>query len=116
MIPTTLAGCLEALNKKLSPAEQIALMQMRKDELSKTHHGLGQWIRNNWGLWKDGELSEHMKSLGFRHPDDMSSTIIKEYWLHLNKLPSEIDSDLEKYNKHWDKLTKNEEGEYVLKT
>jgi hypothetical protein len=52
-----------------------------------------------------------MKALGFRHPDDMSGTIIKEYWLYQNKLPSEIEADLVKYNEHWDKLGVNEEDE-----
>src|SRR5688572_14013422 len=23
------------------------------------HHGLGMWIRNNWGLWKGKELSDY---------------------------------------------------------
>jgi len=116
MVPNTFKECTQALNEKLSPQSQIELMQLSKNELVLTHHGLGRWIRNNWGLWTEGPLYHDMKSMGFRHPDDMSGTIIKEYWLYLNKQPSEIEQDLTRYNQHWDNLTKNERGEYVLKT
>lgn len=116
MIPTKFSECNEALNQKLSPANQVEFMNMSRQDLIMTHHGLGQWIRNNWGLWAQGPLYEDMKSLGFKHPDDMSGTIIKEYWLYLHQLPSEIEEDLKRYNKHWDSLSKNERGEYVLKT
>lgn len=111
MIPNTLEECNEALNKLLSPDDQIQLMSLSRDKIIITHNNLGRWIRNNWGLWTNGPLYNNMKSLGFRHPDDMSGTIIKEYWLYQNKLPSEIEADLVKYNEHWDKLGINEEDE-----
>lgn len=108
MIPKTYSECQEALNKELNPASQIEFMQLTRKELNRTHHGLGQWIRNNWGLWAGGPLFQDMKTLGFTHPDDMSGTIIKEYWLYLNKLPSEIAQDIEIYNKHWAAIEKGE--------
>ncbi len=73
MVPKTYAECNDALNQELSPASQIEFMQLTRKELIRTHHGLGQWIRNNWGLWAGGPLSDDMKTLGFTHPDDIAA-------------------------------------------
>lgn len=101
MIPNSFQECNEAFNKLLKPAEQIHFMNLPKNELTKLHHTFGRWIRNNWGLWIDGLLYKDMMAQGFQHSDDMSGTIIKEYWLYLNKLPSEVKEDLIRYNEHW---------------
>ena len=108
MIPETFQECNEALNKLLQPADQIELMNLSRDNLIITHSNLGRWIRNNWNLWGCGPLCNDMRLLGFRHPDDMSGTIIKEYWLYLNKFSSEVEQDLVRYNEHWRKLDANE--------
>lgn len=107
MLPVTLEECFQALDKELGPEGQIELMRIPREDLVTTHHSLGRWIRNNWGLWKDGPLMSHMNGLGFTHPDDISSTIIKEYWLRLNGLPSEKDQDKEEYQKYWEKMEKD---------
>lgn len=105
MIPNTLKECNKALDKKLSTVDRTTFKNLSKDDLAfRTHHYLGRWIRNNWGLWKNGPLYLDMKSLGFHHADDMSGTIIKEYWLYLHQLPSEVEQDLVKYNEHWNKI------------
>jgi len=101
--PATLDECIDALNEILSPHEQINLMKMPENELVLNHHGLGRWIRNHWGLWDGGPLADHMKSLGFKHPDDMSSSIIREWWARMNNKPSCIQEDIEKYSKYWEK-------------
>jgi|EndMetStandDraft_3_1072993.scaffolds.fasta_scaffold787812_2 hypothetical protein len=111
LVPKTLEECNEVLNKTLKSGDQVEFMNLPREKIITTHRTLGQWIRNNWGLWTNSPLYKHMKALGFRHPDDMSGTIIKEYWLYQNKLPSEIEADLVKYNEHWDKLGVNEEDE-----
>jgi hypothetical protein len=90
--------------QKMFPEEQLAkLADMTEDEMGMTHHGLGQWIRNNWDLWKGGPLADHMKSLGFTHPDDMSHSIIKEFWNRLNKRNSELEKDAAHYAEYWAK-------------
>lgn len=108
MIPETFQECNEALNKLLEPADQVEFMNLTRNRLIITHPNLGRWIRNHWHLWTDGPLYHNMKSLGFQHPDDMSGTIIKEYWLHLNKLPSEVKKDLVRYDEHWRKINAND--------
>lgn len=109
VIPNTFEECNEVLNKTLLPADQIEFMNLSKDKIIITHNTLGRWIRNKWGLWTEGPLYLNMQSLGFQHPDDMSGTIIKEYWLYLNNLPSEVKEDLIKYDKHWRELEEAKE-------
>ena len=101
--PKTIEECMIALGNFLSPEDKIEIMKMTRDNLSRLHHGLGQWIRNNWDLWKGGELLEHMKSLGFIHQDDMSQSIIVEYWNRMNNRPSQLQEDIKKYAEYWKK-------------
>ena len=55
--------------------------------------GLGQYIRNRFGLWKGNEellrsCSEHAEKVGRprlgQHPDDASATIIDALWERLS--------------------------------
>lgn len=94
---------MTALTEILSIEDQTKITKMTEDEIGMTHHGLGQWIRNNWDLWAGGPLLEHMKSLGFTHPDDMSSSIIREFWNRMNGLPSKIQEDIKHYAEFWKK-------------
>ena len=102
--PTTLDECMQELSLMMAADPESSIAKMSKDDLAMTHHGLGQWIRNNWDLWKGGPLLEHMKSLGFRHADDMSSAIITEFWNRTNNQPSEIAEQVKEYNEFWDAL------------
>lgn len=107
MKPTTLEECIPALMEELSPQEQMEFIKSSKKDLVKYHHNLGRWIRNSWGLWEeDSSLCLHMKSLGFRHADDMSHSILKEFWNRLNHLPSEIEEDVKEYNEYWNGIYK----------
>src|SRR5579885_1608223 len=101
MKPNNLEEAMAALKDVLSPQDQVEITRMTKDELITLHHGLGRWIRNNWGLWAKGELYNHMKSLGFIHPDDMSQAIIHEYWNRMNNQPSTLKKEAEEYAKYW---------------
>ena len=103
--PVTIEECMKALQEVLAPDEQIQITKFSEDELHKCHHGLGQWIRNNWDLWAGGPLKTHMESLGFIHPDDMSSSIIKEFWNRMNKLPSSLQEEIKSYKEFWSKPT-----------
>lgn len=102
--PSSIDECISALSDLHSKEDQLRFLKMPKEELNELHHGLGQWIRNNWGLWTGGPLLEHMTSLGFIHPDDMSQSIIVEYWNRLNGQPSQIQQDIQMYKDYWDKV------------
>lgn len=101
--PRNLEECMVALGETLGPEDKAEFIKMSKEDVGLMHHGLGRWIRNNWDLWKGGELLEHMKSLGFIHQDDMSHSILTEYWNRLHNEPSQLQEDIQYYKEYWEK-------------
>lgn len=79
--PTTLAEAHARLEQTLS-AEELAKIDAMpsEDDMIKYHFGLGLNIRNGWGLWAGGPLAQHMRELGFSHPDTMSGVILNTFW------------------------------------
>jgi len=100
-VPATVDECMKAFSELLTLEEQAELIASTHDDLIWYHHGLGRWIRNNWGLWQGGPLLDHMKSLGFKHPDDMSQTLIEEWWSRMNATPSVMEEKIKKYAEYW---------------
>lgn len=79
--PTTIDAAVRAL-LGLVPAEELAkITQMSEGDLIDLHFGLGQWIRNNFGLWK--ENLGLMQAAGASDPDDASGVIVKALWQRL---------------------------------
>lgn len=101
-IPTNLEEAIEGLWQTLSATQIKEFSLMSEEDLSLAHHSLGTWIRNHWGLWQGGPLLDYMTSLGFIHPDDMSSSIIREFWARLHNLPSTFQQDIQAYKQWWD--------------
>lgn len=102
--PNTLEEAMECFKELLSPADQVEITRMSEDDLSRLHMGLGMWIRNNWGLWDEqSEMCKHMKSLGFVHADDMSGSLMREFWARMNGLPSKLAEEIEYYKNYWKK-------------
>jgi len=101
--PLTLEECMTALKEMLSKEDIAEFIKMSKDDVGKMHMFFGRWIRNNWDLWKEGELFHHMKSLGFIHQDDMSHSILVEFWNRLHNEPSQITEDVKYYAEYWKK-------------
>ena len=85
MIPQNLQEAIEELDRKLNKEDKEYIVE---NGSLAVHHSLGRWIRNNWGLWKeeDNELKASLKKLGYRHPDDMSNYIIKQYIRYLSNM------------------------------
>jgi len=102
LIPTTLEEVMVYLSKALSIEDQAAIISTPEKELIKLHHSLGRWIRNDCKLWTVGPLSQHMKHLGFHHPDDMSMALIKEWWARMNNVPSTLEQDAKEDTKYWE--------------
>ncbi|MBC3539323.1 DUF6794 domain-containing protein [Rufibacter sediminis] len=69
----------------------------------RLHHGFGTWIRNNWGLWGSSKLKQELTGLGFVHPDDMSSFLLKAYHRRLNNKPLQIEEEAKAYQAYWNK-------------
>ena len=73
--PPTYEAALNCLDKLL-PAEDQAKLAEPGGTID-AHLGLGMWIRNNWGLWRQGPLYRSMhQAFGLSHPDDMSGAIL----------------------------------------
>lgn len=74
-----------------------------KDDLIKYHNGLGQWIRNIYGLWIKKELFYYMENMGFMHPDDMSQAIIESYHARINNYGYDMDNVISECKEYWKK-------------
>lgn len=104
LVPNNIEEAMEAFSRILENDEKVRLATSTKEKLILYHNNLGRWIRNNWKLWEGGPLLDHMKSLGFIHPDDMSQALIHEYWARLNSQPSTIEEEIKKYAEYWEKV------------
>jgi hypothetical protein len=87
-IPANMEECMLELDKVLNPnsKKQILAYNSRGDMLG-LHHGLGMWIRNNWGLWGGSRLLKYFRDRGASEPDGLSTVILYNYydWIKGNK-------------------------------
>jgi hypothetical protein len=66
------------------------------------HMGLGMWMRNNWGLWKENtKLWQFFNQKGIFHADDMSGIIFESFWRYLNNKPINLNEQVSYYIKYW---------------
>ena len=105
MKPTTLEDCFWLLESNCDPKELEKAQSLSEDKfVGMSHHGMGMWIRNNWGLWSgDSGISKFFRDLGIYHADDMSGIILTSFHRHLLKKPLEIDKQVEHYLDFWKK-------------
>ncbi len=100
-IPLSIEDAISEL-KKVLPPDQIAKLQSDpEDDMVLYHHGLGTWIRNEWGLWKGSRLRDYFYELGIYHPDDMSGTILTSFKRHLDGKPLQISSQVRQTRTAW---------------
>ncbi|HMI02980.1 MAG TPA: DUF6794 domain-containing protein [Pedobacter sp.] len=87
-IPRNMEDCFTELDKMLKPETVSEIKAMKRPgQMGIYHHGMGMWIRNNWGLWSGSRLSAYLKERGFSDPDGMSGIIFNYYytWFKGNK-------------------------------
>jgi hypothetical protein len=102
-IPATLAEAHAELERILPPEELAKIDAMKsEDEMIQYHHGLGTSLRNAWGLWRGSPLRDHLKELGFTHPDDMSSVILETFWCKRHGKDFRLKERAEKYAVYWE--------------
>jgi len=83
--PTTLEETYAYLDQMFDDTTKYSFMTLPEDfSAGRLHHGLGTWIRNNWGLWGNSKLKQYFLAQGFTHPDEMSSKILTSYHRYLN--------------------------------
>lgn len=93
--PRTVQEAIEQLVLQLSQADKLSVAETEEQDLINLHFGLGQVIRNEFGLWRDncpllldcqrikGKDIANIPGLPTIHPDDASMVIIKAFWRRL---------------------------------
>lgn len=82
--------------------------------LAYAHHGFGMMVRNELGLWHKGSIVPYFHGLGIYHADDMSGIILTSFHRKENGKDLDIDTQVKKYIKHWEKHDpKVNQGKYV---
>lgn len=85
-------------------SEYIDIIHRDEDTfLGRVHHGLGQWIRNNLGLWtKDSPAGKWFNKNGIYHPDDMSSIILLSAYRTYHNQDIKLDEQIKHYRDFWE--------------
>lgn len=110
-IPLTLNECYDALDTIFTDDLKEWVICLPPNQFgAKMHFGVGLYMRNNWNLWKGGELASYLESKGFEHPDNMSGVILYLYHRKLRGKEYDIDKfveflkmEEEKYNEEVEK-------------
>lgn len=108
-IPLNLNECFEQLSEIMSSSEDADWFKTspEKEAVVQSHHGLGRWLRNNWGLWnKDTPLYQYFKTFGLWHADDMSSVILTSYHRFLNNVDINLNEQIKHYIEFWKEYEK----------
>ena len=76
---------------------------------AEAHHSIGQWIRNNFGLWeKHSNLKDwFIENYMLDHPDDISSLILIYFHKKKNGVDTDLTKYVNKYHKYWEKHIPN---------
>lgn len=80
-LPTSVDAAVRVLQGMIPEDEQAKIAALPEAELTMLHFGLGQWIRNNFGLWQGNP--QLLAATGERHADDASGVIIRAFWQRL---------------------------------
>jgi hypothetical protein len=68
------------------------------DAIADAHFAGGQWIRNDWELWKaKNSLYRQFKSLGVTFPEDISTIILTSFHRRLNNKDIDLDGQIRQY-------------------
>ena len=87
--PRTVNDAIERLTSELALKDKVTIANMAETELSTLHANLGEYVRNEFGLWSGNQ--DLMTSCCFFakkekvHQDEASSIIIRELWKRLRE-------------------------------
>ena len=110
-IPSDLDDALTEVDRIMGAKGHDDVLKASERDMIQYHFGLGQWMRNNWGLWKGLRLAQCFNQLGIRHPDDMSGIILDSYWSKVHSKPIDLEGQVRHYQDYWKKTKTNENGE-----
>jgi len=84
-IPQNLPECFTELDKLLKIKEKEHIKALSNSDATASYRrSLGQYLRNNWGLWQGSRLKKYFLDRGIWHEDDMSGIILRYYYDWLN--------------------------------
>ena len=75
-----------------------------KTAIARGHHSIGQWIRNNFGLWsKETNDLQHwfIDNYCIFAPDDISSMILVNFHERKNGNIPDMQKEANRYHKFW---------------
>ena len=80
--PKSVGEAVKRLLLELSDRDKLALKNTSEEDLAMFHLSLGNYIRNEFGLWGSNKelLRDCFPQNSEPHPDDASSVIIKSLW------------------------------------
>ena len=100
-LPVDLDDALRILYDQLE-SELEAIYKLSEDQfLGQAHHGLGRFLRNEWGLWGGSDIQKWFKERGIHHADDMSSIILTSFHRKLFNKDIDLDGQIKHYIKYW---------------
>lgn len=100
-LPETLYECFIVLDDMNIGDVDAWLKDTEDDALARSHHGVGMWIRNNWGLWQGGKLKQWFEDREVKHPDDMSGIILTSYHRMKNKKEIKLEELIDHYVEYY---------------
>jgi len=101
-IPRNLNECLIQLDNILSDSLRIDIVKYSESEfVGMTHLGLGMYLRNKWGLWRESSLANYFNSIGVFHPDEMSGIILTSYYRKQKGQPIDLINQINPIRNHY---------------
>jgi hypothetical protein len=86
--PKSIKEAVDLLSSELSEKDKQAIGNIPEQELSSPHFSLGNYIRNEFGLWGNNEelLKACCPDSSLRNADDASVVIIEALWWALQPI------------------------------
>ncbi|MGC3946454.1 MAG: hypothetical protein QM762_18350 [Chryseolinea sp.] len=109
--PKNLDEAIAYFEEHWSPG-QLREFQLKDENTAVTelHTSVGGWIRNNWiHDERSPGLVRFFDSLHYRHPDDISSTILTSLHRKLNNQDIDLQGQIAAYESYWKPVMECEE-------
>lgn len=100
--PKNIDDALQILRHELNDEIENIAKTPLDEYICTEHHGIGRFIRNEWGLWSGSELQTWFKDKGIDHPDDMSSIILTSFHRTLNNQSINLNEQIKFHKKYWE--------------
>lgn len=109
-VPENLNQAIAYFNCSWSTTNKTKFKQLTEAQMmTRCHLGIDMWLRNSWGLWKrDSKIYKHFDSLGVKHPEDISSIILRSYHRYLNKQDIRLKQQIAQIKQYWQQLKRQE--------